>query len=262
MRLLQEKEAALEAKQSEGAAGRAGRDKDKAQAAALAARRSEEYQRKRREVAALRAELVTLQRTEQILRTRALTLARGDREQARAQLEVLLADTEKRRIASVRAVYFCTTPLSLTDYTHSAGPQLQAHRHCRRRRGHRRGGGPRADAGPAGRRGGPADARVQGEADGAAASHERAAGACMYMTRRLCVMYPSNVYHSYMCCHYFAQLVRQQLSEVEAEYADRRAGFEKTTVGLEMEKNALEKECDDYQARCVLCDMCFMLYAV
>jgi hypothetical protein len=41
--------------------------------------------------------------------------------------------------------------------------------------------------------------------------------------------------------------VKQTVSEMETEYFDKRAAFEKMTVGLEMEKLALEKDCDDLQ---------------
>ena len=46
-----------------------------------------------------------------------------------------------------------------------------------------------------------------------------------------------------------AQVVRQDFTEVEAEYTERRAQFEKLTVGLEMEKVALERDCDEAQVR-------------
>jgi hypothetical protein len=35
--------------------------------------------------------------------------------------------------------------------------------------------------------------------------------------------------------------------DVETEYNERKSTYDKVAVGLEMEKQALEKECDDFQ---------------
>ena len=62
------------------------------------------------------------------------------------------------------------------------------------------------------------------------------------------------------------QVVRQDFTEVEAEYTERRAQFEKLTVGLEMEKVALERDCDEAQVRgsgalCMYsCIACILLF--
>ena len=41
--------------------------------------------------------------------------------------------------------------------------------------------------------------------------------------------------------------VRQEYMEVEADFSEKKAGFDKIAVGLDMEKSALERECDTYQ---------------
>ena len=43
------------------------------------------------------------------------------------------------------------------------------------------------------------------------------------------------------------QKVRQEYMDVEAEYLDRKNCYDKVAVGLEMDKQALEKECDTFQ---------------
>ena len=35
--------------------------------------------------------------------------------------------------------------------------------------------------------------------------------------------------------------------DVESEYLERKNGYDKVAVGLEMDKQALEKECDTFQ---------------
>jgi len=43
------------------------------------------------------------------------------------------------------------------------------------------------------------------------------------------------------------QRVRQEYLEVESAHAERRGTYDKIAVGLELEKKALEKECDSLQ---------------
>jgi hypothetical protein len=43
------------------------------------------------------------------------------------------------------------------------------------------------------------------------------------------------------------QRVRQEYMDVESEYLDRKGTYDKVAVGLEMDKQALEKECDTFQ---------------
>lgn len=37
--------------------------------------------------------------------------------------------------------------------------------------------------------------------------------------------------------------------DVESEYLERKSSYDKVAVGLEMEKQAMEKECDTLQVR-------------
>jgi hypothetical protein len=48
------------------------------------------------------------------------------------------------------------------------------------------------------------------------------------------------------------QRVRQEYMDVESEYLDRKGTYDKVAVGLEMDKQALEKECDTFQVSTVL----------
>ena len=43
------------------------------------------------------------------------------------------------------------------------------------------------------------------------------------------------------------QKVRQEYMDVESEYLERKNSYDKVAVGLEMDKQALEKECDTFQ---------------
>ena len=43
--------------------------------------------------------------------------------------------------------------------------------------------------------------------------------------------------------------VRHEYMEVEAQFADRKSSYDKIAVGLEIEKQNLEKECDTYQVK-------------
>jgi intraflagellar transport protein 81 len=45
--------------------------------------------------------------------------------------------------------------------------------------------------------------------------------------------------------------MRQQHMDVESEYLDRKGTYDKTAVGLEMEKQKLERECDSFQEECL-----------
>lgn len=45
--------------------------------------------------------------------------------------------------------------------------------------------------------------------------------------------------------------LRQEYAEIEAEYTDKKQIFEKQTVGLDIEKQALEKQCDVAQEECL-----------
>ena len=45
--------------------------------------------------------------------------------------------------------------------------------------------------------------------------------------------------------------LRQVYTEIEAEYTDKKLIFEKQTVGLDMEKQAVEKQCDIVQEECL-----------
>ena len=48
---------------------------------------------------------------------------------------------------------------------------------------------------------------------------------------------------------WFSQAVRQEYSDVESLYQERKSTYDKVAVGLEMEKQALEKECNICQVR-------------
>ena len=39
--------------------------------------------------------------------------------------------------------------------------------------------------------------------------------------------------------------------DIESEYAERKGTYDKVAVGLELEKQALERECDQYQDDCL-----------
>ena len=39
--------------------------------------------------------------------------------------------------------------------------------------------------------------------------------------------------------------------DIESEYAERKGTYDKVAVGLELEKQALERECDQYQDECL-----------
>lgn len=43
------------------------------------------------------------------------------------------------------------------------------------------------------------------------------------------------------------QKVRQDFMDVESEYMERKNTYDKVAVALEMDKTALEKECDTFQ---------------
>lgn len=45
--------------------------------------------------------------------------------------------------------------------------------------------------------------------------------------------------------------LRREYSDVESEYTDKKHVFEKQTVGLEMEKQSIEKQCDSAQDECL-----------
>ena len=45
--------------------------------------------------------------------------------------------------------------------------------------------------------------------------------------------------------------VRQEYMDIESEYAERKSSYDKVAVGLELEKQALERECDQYQDECL-----------
>ncbi len=43
------------------------------------------------------------------------------------------------------------------------------------------------------------------------------------------------------------QNVRQEYMDVESQYQERKSTYDKVAVGLEMEKQALEKDCNTFQ---------------
>ena len=45
--------------------------------------------------------------------------------------------------------------------------------------------------------------------------------------------------------------VWQDYMDIESEYAERKGTYDKVAVGLELEKQALERECDQYQDECL-----------
>ena len=48
------------------------------------------------------------------------------------------------------------------------------------------------------------------------------------------------------------QSVRQEFTDLESDYNERRGNYDKIAVGLELEKQALEKDCDECQVRSLL----------
>jgi len=54
--------------------------------------------------------------------------------------------------------------------------------------------------------------------------------------------------------------VRQEYMEVEADFSERKSNFDKVAVGLEIEKSALERECDTYQVSMMLIILVIMLF--
>jgi hypothetical protein len=47
--------------------------------------------------------------------------------------------------------------------------------------------------------------------------------------------------------------------EVETQFAERKSSYDKIAVGLEIEKQALEKDCDTYQVSTI--NQCYYMYA-
>ena len=47
------------------------------------------------------------------------------------------------------------------------------------------------------------------------------------------------------------QATRQEFTDTEGDYNERKGTFDKVAVGLELEKQSLEKECDDCQEECL-----------
>lgn len=45
--------------------------------------------------------------------------------------------------------------------------------------------------------------------------------------------------------------LRQQHMDIESQYLDRKSNYDKVAVGLEMEKQTLERECDSFQEECL-----------
>merc|ERR1711916_312469 len=45
--------------------------------------------------------------------------------------------------------------------------------------------------------------------------------------------------------------VRHEYMEVEAQFAERKSSYDKIAVGLEIEKQTLEKDCDTFQDECL-----------
>lgn len=43
------------------------------------------------------------------------------------------------------------------------------------------------------------------------------------------------------------QSVRQEYTDLESEYNERKGNYDKIAVTLELDKQNLEKECDDFQ---------------
>lgn len=47
--------------------------------------------------------------------------------------------------------------------------------------------------------------------------------------------------------------------DIESEYLDKKGSYDKVAVGLEMDKQALEKECDTFQVIILLFIFCCVL---
>jgi intraflagellar transport protein 81 len=45
--------------------------------------------------------------------------------------------------------------------------------------------------------------------------------------------------------------LKQEFNDLDTEYNERKNTFDKVAVGLELEKQSLEKECDDFQEECL-----------
>ena len=55
------------------------------------------------------------------------------------------------------------------------------------------------------------------------------------------------------------QRIRQEYMDIESEYLDKKGSYDKVAVGLEMDKQALEKECDTFQVIILLFISCSVL---
>lgn len=150
----------------------------------------EKYKRMREELSAVRAELVTLQRTEQILKSR------------HKNLDEFLSDLEKKR--GVEG--FRETQRSLVEMAEKTAEVDQ----------------------------------MKG------ATLEQISAMVEQIGREFkskqALLQPLMVELKSM---------RQQHNEVEADYSVRKSTYDKSSVGLEMEKQKLERECDSFQEECL-----------
>lgn len=168
------------------------------------------YKKMQDDMSKVRAELVTLQRTEQILKSKFISTGYGNGNSTQSKLDQLVESTEKRRIGN-------GLTYKLWDYNVTSNS------------GSGNNSGNKVD-----------DLSLEG------ATLEQVNGMVDKITKefkaRQTQIQPIMTE---------LRTIRSEYSEIEAEYMDKKSIFEKLTIGLEMEKLALEKECDDYQEECL-----------
>lgn len=203
LKMIADKEVAYENKISQLSIGKLGKA-DRMRFAAQMAEKQAYFKKLQDDMAKLRAELVTLQRTEQLLRAKFTSEGYGNGNKSKGELDQLSEMTEKRRIANGLTYKF------LDPSTVSAG--------------------------------------------GATVDDLSLEGATLEQVNVMV----DKIIKEFKARQAQLQPVmtelraaRQQYSEVEAEYMDKKAIFEKLTVGMEMDKLALEKDCDDCQEECL-----------
>jgi chromosome segregation ATPase len=200
-RQMEEKESAMAAK---GMGSRVMGKMDLKKYGAVVREKIEKYRKMREELSSLRAELVVLQRTEQILKSR------------HKNLDAFLEDLERSKgVAGYRE-----TQRSLVEMSEKSAEVDQ----------------------------------MKG------ATLEQISGMVEQIQREF--RQKQNALQPLM-----AQLkqVRAEYMEVEADFQEKKGNFDKVAVGLEMEKNSLERECDTYQvsflAICIIyLNMSFMYF--
>jgi len=63
------------------------------------------------------------------------------------------------------------------------------------------------------------------------------------------ILIRNDVHHLLRYISLDRQSVRHEYMDVEAQFAERKSSYDKIAVGLEIEKQTLEKDCDTYQVK-------------